>query len=226
MKLIALKTPSPCLSPQGERGRPDCPRTLSKGPQPAPSPLGERAGVRGDFSRAASPAKFGVALAALLLTGCDLSMTQQPKYTPETPSQFWANGTSARPIPANTVAQGDLAREAAAKNPPPVTLALLARGQQRFDMFCSPCHGLSGYGDGMVVQRGFPHPPSFYSQRLLAADVRHFFNVQTKGFGVMYSYADRVSEADRWAIAAYIRALQVSQHATLAMAPEAAEKVK
>ena len=74
-------------------------------------------------------------------------------------------------------------------------------------MFCSPCHGLSGYGDGMVVQRGFPHPPSFYSQRLLAADVRHFYNVQTKGFGVMYSYADRVSEQDRWAIAAYIRAL-------------------
>ncbi len=165
-------------------------------------------------------------IAALLLAGCDLSMTQQPKYTPETPSKFWANGASARPIPANTVAQGDLAREAAAKNPPPVTLALLARGQQRFEMFCSPCHGLSGYGDGMVVQRGFPHPPSFYSQRLLAADVRHFFNVQTKGFGVMYSYADRVSEADRWAIAAYIRALQVSQHATLAMAPEAAEKVK
>jgi mono/diheme cytochrome c family protein len=165
-------------------------------------------------------------LAALLLAGCDLSMTQQPKYTPETPSKFWANGASARPIPANTVAQGDLAREAAAKNPPPVTLALLAHGQQRFDMFCSPCHGVSGYGDGMVVQRGFPRPPSFYSQRLLAADARHFYNVQTKGFGVMYSYADRVSEADRWAIAAYIRALQVSQHATLAMAPEAAEKVK
>ena len=182
--------------------------------------------MRGDFFKLPPSAKFGPVLAALLLAGCDLSMTQQPKYTPETPSQFWANGASARPIPANTVAQGDLAREAAAKNPPPVTLALLARGQQRFDMFCSPCHGLSGYGDGMVVQRGFPHPPSFYSQRLLAADVRHFFNVQTKGFGVMYSYADRVSEADRWAIAAYIRALQVSQHATLAMAPEAAEKVK
>ena len=191
------------------------------------SPLGERDRVRGDFSRATTPFRedWGGA-AALLLAGCDLSMTQQPKYTPETPSKFWANGASARPIPANTVAQGDLAREAAAKNPPPVTLALLARGQQRFDMFCSPCHGLSGYGDGMVVQRGFPRPPSFYSQRLLAADVRHFYNVQTKGFGVMYSYADRVSEADRWAIAAYIRALQVSQHATLAMAPEAAEKVK
>ncbi len=168
----------------------------------------------------------GVALAALLLAGCDLSMTQQPKYTPESPSKFWANGTSARPIPAFTVAQGDLAREAAAKSPPEVTLALLDRGKDRFDNFCSPCHGLSGYGDGMVVQRGFPHPPSFHSQQLLSADAKHFYNVQTKGFGVMYSYADRVSEEDRWAIAAYIRALQLSQHATLAMAPEAAEKVK
>lgn len=167
-----------------------------------------------------------VPLVALLLAGCDLSMTQQPKYAPESPSKFWANGASARPIPANTVAQGDLARDAAAKNPPEVTLALLTRGQDRFDAFCAPCHGVSGYGDGMVVQRGFPHPPSFFSQRLLAVDVRHFYNVQTKGFGVMYSYADRVSEEDRWAIAAYIRALQVSQHATLAMAPEAAEKIK
>ncbi len=165
-------------------------------------------------------------LAAVLLASCDQSMTQQPKYTPESPSKFWASGSSARPIPAFTVAQGDLAREEAAKQPPEVTLALLTRGQQRFDMFCSPCHGLSGYGDGMVVERGFPHAPSFYSQRLLSVDVRHFYNVQTKGFGVMYSYADRLSEEDRWAIAAYIRALQVSQHATLAMAPEAAEKVK
>ncbi len=165
-------------------------------------------------------------LAALLLASCDLSMTQQPKYVPFSPSKFWANGTSARPIPAFTVAQGDLARYEAAKKPPQVTLALLERGKDRFDAFCSPCHGLSGYGDGMVVERGFPHPPSFFSQRLLSVEVRHFYNVQTKGLGVMYSYADRVSEEDRWAIAAYIRALQVSQHATLAMAPEAAEKVK
>jgi mono/diheme cytochrome c family protein len=162
----------------------------------------------------------------LLLAGCDLSMTQQPKYTPEAPSRFWANGASARPIPAFTVAQGDLAREAAAKKPPEVTPALLARGQERFEAFCAPCHGLSGYGDGMVVQRGFPHPPSFHIPRLLNAGARHFYNVQTKGFGVMYSYADRVSEEDRWAIAAYIRALQVSQFATVAMAPEAAEKLK
>ncbi len=246
MKWITPKTPSSCPSPQGEKGRSNGPFGSNKGPQPAPSPLphplagaaakvastpgracSERAGVRGDFSKAAAGSvKCGVALAGLLLAGCDLSMTQQPKYAPESPSNFWANGTSARPIPAFTVAQGDLARDTAAKKPPEVTLALLTRGQQRFDMFCSPCHGLSGYGDGMVVQRGFPHPPSFYSQRLLAADVRHFYNVQTKGFGVMYSYADRVSEQDRWAIAAYIRSLQVSQHATLAMAPEAAEKVK
>jgi mono/diheme cytochrome c family protein len=226
MTWTACKTPSPQPAPHGER---ECAAALWSREEDysgVPSPLGEKDRMRGDSTRADRSVKIGAVLAALLVAGCDLSMTQQPKYTPETPSQFWANGTSARPIPANTVAQGDLAREAAAKNPPPVTLALLMRGQQRFEMFCSPCHGLSGYGDGMVVQRGFPHPPSFFSQRLLAADVRHFFNVQTKGFGVMYSYADRVSEADRWAIAAYIRALQVSQHATLAMAPEAAEKVK
>ena len=247
MKWITPKTPSSCPSPQGEKGRLNCPLRSEKHrsliPSPRPRPLAgaaakvastqghacsERAGVRGDFPRPAIfSVKFGVMLAGLfLVAGCDLSMTQQPKYAPESPSNFWANGTSARPIPAFTVAQGDLARDTAAKKPPEVTLALLTRGQQRFDMFCSPCHGLSGYGDGMVVQRGFPHPPSFYSQRLLAADVRHFYNVQTKGFGVMYSYADRVSEQDRWAIAAYIRSLQVSQHATLAMAPEAAEKVK
>jgi mono/diheme cytochrome c family protein len=226
MKWIAAKPPSPQPSPQGEGGPAAALWSREENYSGVPSPLEEKDRVRGDSSRAATPVKIGAALAVLLLAGCDLSMTQQPKYTPETPSQFWANGASARPIPAGTVAQGDLAREAVAKNPPPVTLALLNRGQQRFEMFCSPCHGLSGYGDGMVVQRGFPHPPSFYSQRLLAADVRHFFNVQTKGFGVMYSYAGRVSEADRWAIAAYIRALQVSQHATLAMAPEAAEKVK
>ena len=181
MKWIAFKIPSLCLSPQGERGRPNCSHSSIERPQRAPSPVG----VREDFSRAVGY----VTLTALLLAGCDLSMTEQPKYTPESPSKFWANGTSARPIPANTVAQGDLAREAAAKNPPEVTLALLSRGQQRFDMFCTPCHGLSGYGDGMIVQRGFPHPPSLHTQRLRAADVRYFYNVQTKGFGVMYSYA-------------------------------------
>ncbi len=189
-----------------------------------PLPMGGDVG--GEIPRSFRAPRWAFLLPVLLLTGCDLSMTQQPKYTPEAPSKFWANGASARPIPAFTVAQGDLAREAAAKKPPEVTQALLARGKERFEAFCAPCHGLSGYGDGMVVQRGFPHPPSFHIPRLLNAGAQHFYNVQTKGFGVMYSYADRVSEEDRWAIAAYIRALQVSQFATLAMAPEAAEKLK
>jgi mono/diheme cytochrome c family protein len=165
-------------------------------------------------------------LAVLLLAGCDVSMTQQPKYVPYAPSSFWANGTSARPIPANTVAQGDLEREAAEKTPPAATPALLARGQERYNTYCTPCHGIAGDGDGIVVQRGFPPPPSYHIDRLRAADGQYFFDIQTRGFGVMYSYADRVPAAERWAIAAYIRALQVSRYATLAMAPEAREKLQ
>jgi mono/diheme cytochrome c family protein len=89
-----------------------------------------------------------------------------------------------------------------------MSLALVKRGQERFDIFCSVCHGYTGDGDGMVVQRGFPHPPSFHSPRLIAAPDQHFVDVITNGHGVMYSYADRVPVADRWAITAYIRALQ------------------
>ena len=165
-------------------------------------------------------------LAVLLLAGCDLSMTQQPKYTAYAPSSIWPDGTSARPLPKGAVAQGDLAREAAQNKPPEVTAALLARGQDRFNSYCSPCHGLSGHGDGMVVQRGFPPPPSYHSDGLRQIDGQFFVNVQTQGFGVMYSYADRVSVEDRWAIAAYIRALQLSQYASVAVAPEAREKLR
>ncbi len=167
-----------------------------------------------------------VPLGALVLASCDLSMKEQPKYPPYAPSSLWADGTSARPIAAGTVAQGDIARKAMQKNPPEVTAALLRRGQDRFDTYCSPCHGLSGYGDGMVVQRGFPPPPSYHIDRLRQMDGQYFFDVQTKGFGVMYSYADRVSVEDRWAIAAYIKALQLSQYASAALAPEAREKLR
>jgi hypothetical protein len=100
--------------------------------------------------------------------------------------------------------------------PPPVTLALLERGQQRFRIYCTPCHSELGDGNGMVVQRGFPAPPSFHIDRLRNAPVRHFYDVIGDGYGVMYSFAYRVQPADRWAIAAYIRALQRSQDATLA----------
>ncbi len=167
-----------------------------------------------------------ILLAALVLAGCDLSMKEQPKYPPYAPSPLWADATSARPIPTGAVAQGDLAREAAEQKPPEVTLSLLARGQDRFNTFCSPCHGLSGHGDGMIVQRGFPAPPSYHSDGLRQLDAQLFFNVATQGFGRMYSYADRVSVADRWAIAAYIRALQLSQYASVAVAPEAKEKLR
>jgi len=150
-------------------------------------------------------------LAALAVAGCnDQSMTEQPKNDPLSPSNVWADGTSARPLPAHTVALTDLARDAAVATPPPVTPALLQRGRERFEIYCTPCHGLAGRGDGMIVQRGFPPPPNYDSPRLRAASAQHIFDVITNGYGVMYSYAARVEPADRWAIVAYIRALQVS----------------
>lgn len=103
----------------------------------------------------------------------------------------------------------------AALNPPPMSAQLLQRGRQRFDIFCAPCHGLAGQGDGMVARRGFPSPPSYHIDRLRNAPDAHFFSVITHGYGAMYPYADRVPVNDRWAIIAYIRALQLSQHATV-----------
>jgi mono/diheme cytochrome c family protein len=102
---------------------------------------------------------------------------------------------------------------------------LLKRGQERFNIDCSPCHGLDGKGDGIVAERGFPHPPSYFDARLMAAPASEFYDAITQGYGAMYSYAARVEPRDRWAIVAYIRALQLSQNATVAMAPEAREKL-
>jgi len=169
-----------------------------------------------------------VALAAcgLVLAGCGLSMTEQRKLKTYAPTSLWPDGSSARPLPANVVAQGDVARAAAEQKPPPVTEALLERGRQRFDIFCSPCHGLAGDGDGVIVAHGFPRPPSYHEDRLLAAPAQHFYDVMTSGYGVMFSYADRVPPHDRWAIAAYIRALQLSRRATVAQIPDADEKVR
>jgi mono/diheme cytochrome c family protein len=101
------------------------------------------------------------------------------------------------------------------QNPFPYTPERLARGRERFDIYCAPCHGELGDGDGMIAQRGFPHPPSYHSERLRQAPDSHFYDVIAQGYGVMYPYADRVTPADRWAIVAYIRALQLSQHAAL-----------
>jgi mono/diheme cytochrome c family protein len=169
---------------------------------------------------------FAIAALSALLGGCDLSMTQQNKYDTETPAPLWNDDGSARSLPANTVAQGDLARDEAARSPPVVTPALVARGRQRFDIYCAPCHGLAGDGDGMIVRRGFPAPPSYHSAALLAAPASHYFDVITHGYGVMYSYADRVDPQDRWAIIAYIRALQLQRYASVSLAPEAERELR
>jgi len=131
-------------------------------------------------------------------------MTTQPKQKVYTPLVAPAK------TPDDTVQF-----EAKPAAPPPVTLALLERGQQRFRIYCTPCHSELGDGHGMIVQRGFPPPPSYHIDRLRAAPVEHFYDVITHGYGAMYSYANRVQPADRWAIAAYIRALQLSQHASI-----------
>ncbi|KWV57062.1 cytochrome C [Bradyrhizobium macuxiense] len=169
---------------------------------------------------------LGIALCAGLLAGCDLSMTEQRKLATNSPTSLWPDGTTARPLPAGVVAQGDLDRDAAARPPPPVTEALLVRGRERFGIFCAPCHGLAGDGDGVIVAHGFPAPPSYHIDRLLAAPAQHFYGVMTNGYGVMFSYGDRVPPHDRWAIAAYIRALQLSRRTKVADVPDVAEHIR
>jgi mono/diheme cytochrome c family protein len=150
--------------------------------------------------------RLAVALLALLaLAACD-DMADQPKAKRYSPASQSA-GTGAIP--------GAVARETRDTAPPPLDLALLQRGRERFDVFCSPCHGRVGDGDGMIVERGFPAPPSYHIDRLRQAPTQHFYDVITQGYGAMYSYAARVPPRDRWAIAAYIRALQASQSARL-----------
>ena len=172
--------------------------------------------------KAAAP----VVCLALMVGGCGLSMTDQRKYKTYSPSRFWTDGASARPLPEGGVAQGDLTLAAIEATPPEASPALLARGRERFDIYCAPCHGLAGDGDGVIVAHGFPKPPSYHIDRLLAAPASHFYDVMSKGYGVMYSYSDRVDPHDRWAIVAYIRALQLSRRATVAEAPEAPDVLR
>lgn len=149
-----------------------------------------------------------------LLAACDQNMDVQPKYSEYSPAPLF-RGSVLRNPPANTVARDDLERETAVSIRPPLSAALLERGQQRFGIFCTPCHGAGGDGNGIIVQRGMPRPTSYHDARLRAADDQHFFDVITRGYGAMYSYAARVPPRDRWAIVAYIRALQFSRHASL-----------
>jgi Cytochrome C oxidase, cbb3-type, subunit III len=169
---------------------------------------------------------------ALLLSGCRMDMHIQPKYLPEWPTNFFGDGRSERqPVPG-TVARGELRVDelmySGTENgvlsnrfPFPITRADLERGRERYNIYCSPCHDYSGTGRGMIVRRGFPQPPSYDSKQVREAPVGQYFQVMTNGFGAMYSYSARVTPADRWRIAAYIRVLQLSRNATIEDVPQA-----
>src|ERR1700751_4387156 len=180
----------------------------------------------------------GAALCAMALSGCDEAIRQdmanQPKNRPESPSDFFADGRSVRPLVENTVARGAIDNDVYnvpkdfAGFPPAVKLdaKLLHRGQDRYKIFCTPCHGLQGDGSGMIAARGMKHPPSFHIDRLRQAPNGYFYDVITNGFGAMYSYSERIPPADRWAIIAYIRALQLSRNAKAAdLSPEQRQKL-
>jgi len=145
--------------------------------------------------------KFLLLGAIALLSGCD-DMTTQRKAGAYSPDSL-----NVEPAPA-TVTWG----AEPVQPPPPVTMALLQRGQERYRINCTPCHSELGDGRGMIVQRGFSEPPSYHTDRLRNAPTQHFYDVMTHGYGAMYSFAGRIAPADRWAIAAYVRALQLSQH--------------
>jgi len=159
-------------------------------------------------------------------------MHNQPKYIPLREATFFADQRSARPLVAGTVARGQLHDDPlldtgkvngadATVFPFPIDENVMARGQERFNIYCSPCHGRTGRGDGMIVQRGYRKPPSYHQDRLRAAPVGHFFDVITNGFGAMPDYAAQLNVRDRWAVAAYIRALQLSENATMDDVPAA-----
>jgi mono/diheme cytochrome c family protein len=171
---------------------------------------------------------FRLAAAVLMtaaLTGCRQDMQNSPKAIPLRESVFFKNGSSARPLVEDTVARGTLEDDVTfftGKNgaaevdalPFPLTAEVLDRGEQRFNIYCRPCHGAAGLGDGMIVRRGYRQPPSYHIDRLRQAPIGHFYDVMTNGFGAMPDYKAQIAPRDRWAIAAYVRALQLSQHAT------------
>ncbi len=167
----------------------------------------------------------------LLISACAQKMRDEPKLNPDEPTTFFASGTSSQPLVADTVPRGyadtdvefytgkDANGNLVTEFPFPITKQDLLRGQERFNIYCSECHGRVGNGGGVVPLHGFPGPPSYHQDRLRNAPVGHFFDVITNGFGRMPSYANQVPPRDRWDIAAYIRALQLSQYAPVDQLP-------
>jgi mono/diheme cytochrome c family protein len=176
----------------------------------------------------------GLLLAAAVSAGCRQDMHDTPRYEPLEQSDFFADRRAMRPLVEGTVARGMLRDnelfytggtdgELTETLPPEVIVdaALLERGQTRYNIYCAPCHSQLGDGDGMVVQRGYKRPASFHEPRLREERIGYFYDVITNGFGQMPSYAASIAPADRWAVAAYLRALQLSQHASIDDVPEA-----
>ncbi len=169
------------------------------------------------------------AMLAVLTGGCQIrqDMADQPKNRPLSPSPFFADGRSERPLLENTVARGSIAEDdlfvpkESNAFPLPLTPELLKRGQERYKIFCTPCHGIQGDGNGMVSMRGMKHPPSYHDARLLAVPNGYIYDVITNGFGGMLSYSAQIPPADRWAIVAYVRALQLSRNAPVSELPPA-----
>jgi hypothetical protein len=174
------------------------------------------------------------AMFSVLFGGCQIrqDMADQPANRPLSPSPFFDDGRSERPLIENTVARGSIADDDlfvpkdSNKFPLPLTPELLHRGRERYKIFCSPCHGIQGDGNGMVSMRGMKHPPSYHDARLLAVPNGYIYDVITNGFGGMLNYSAQIPPADRWAIIAYVRALQLSRNAPLSeLPPDVREKV-
>jgi mono/diheme cytochrome c family protein len=176
-------------------------------------------------SKKAARALLMIAILAFALTACD-NMRDQPRYDPLEPSTFFADQRSVRLSVPGTVPQGaaDQSQEyftgrtseelLLEEMPVQATVEMMERGQERYNIYCAPCHGIDGYGEGMIVQRGFPPPQSLHTDRLRGAPDGHFYDVITNGFGRMFDYSYRIQPDDRWAIVAYIRAMQLSQFAS------------
>jgi hypothetical protein len=169
-------------------------------------------------------------LAVLALAGCRQDMHDQPRFKPLAESDFYADLRSARAPVDGTVSRGQLHEDSYlytgkfGNNPGdympfPVTIDVLARGRERFNIYCAPCHSRVGDGSGMIVQRGYRAPPSYHTERLRKAPLGYFFDIMTNGFGAMPDYASQIPPRDRWTIVAYIRALQLSQDATVSEVP-------
>jgi hypothetical protein len=180
-------------------------------------------------SRASLAAALVIVFCGIAMAGCGYSLRQdmanQPRQNPLSPSNVFPDGRSERPLIENTVARGEIANDAflvpkdSNAFPLPLTPQLLERGQERFGIFCSPCHGLQGDGQGMVAMRGMKHPPSFHQERLRQVPNGYIYDVVTNGFGAMYGYSAQIPTQDRWAIIAYVRALQLSRNAQVADLP-------